>query len=184
MFISLRDLELNPVEFADSFAPGQVDFGGETRQLGNLDFRGRAEIIEEDHGGKLRVQDIRLRGEFSGRFETPCSRCLEPVTADLKNSFDLLYRPLQAGVQGEEVSISEAETEIGFYQGEGLDTADVAREQVLLTLPVKTLCRQDCKGLCAHCGQNLNQAACQCTEERSDPRWAALGSLREQLKKS
>ncbi len=64
--------------------------------------------------------------------------------------FDLIYRPLGVDRRADEVSISEAETEIGYYQGEGLLLEDALREQVLLATPVRALCREDCKGLCPH----------------------------------
>jgi uncharacterized protein len=183
MFVSLHDLEVKTVDIAENFAPGKIDFGEDTKQSGDLKVNGRAELIEENHGGKNMVRDIRLVGDFAGKFESACSRCLDPVTTELKQDFDLLYRPLRAGKQGEEVSISEAETEIGFYQGEGLDTADAVREQVLLAMPAKPLCRQDCKGLCPSCGQNLNTSKCSCAEQRQDGRWSALEGIRDQLKK-
>jgi uncharacterized protein len=183
MFISLQDLEVKPVEFAEMFAPGKIDFGQEILQQGGLKAEGRAELIEEDHGGKNRVQDIRVVGGFEGKLELRCARCLEPVSTTVQEDFDLLYRPLKPGKQGDEISITEAETEIGFYQGHGLELADVIKEQVLLSLPVKSICKEDCKGLCAQCGQNLNQGNCDCTQQRSDPRWSALEGLRDQLKK-
>jgi uncharacterized protein len=183
MFISLQDLEVKPVEFAETFAPGKIDFGQEIVQRGGLKAEGRAELIEEDHGGKNRVQDIRVVGGFEGKVELRCARCLEPVPTTVHEAFDLLYRPLKPGKQGDEISITEAETEIGFYRGNGLELADVIKEQVLLSLPVKSVCKEDCKGLCPQCGQNLNQGSCDCTQERSDPRWSALEGLRDQLKK-
>jgi len=95
--------------------------------------------------------------------------------------FDLLYRPLGAVQRDDEVSISEAETEVGFYKGEGLALEDVLREQVLLSVPVKAVCREDCHGLCAQCGKNLNQGKCSCVPVRSDPRWNALREIRSKL---
>lgn len=183
MFISVQDLEVKPVEFAESFAPGTMDFGNDISQQGAITAKGRAELIEEHHGGKNTVQDIRVVGKFSGRMQMHCARCLEPVANEVKESFDLLYRPMKAVKQGEEVSINEAETEIGFYQGNGLELGDVIKEQVLLAMPVKPLCREDCKGLCAHCGQNQNTGSCGCQQERQDPRWSALAGLRDQLKR-
>jgi uncharacterized protein len=95
--------------------------------------------------------------------------------------FDLLYRPLQGSKSGEEVSISESETEIGFYSGEGMELGDSIREQALLALPVKVVCREDCKGLCPRCGKNLNQESCNCSSQSEDPRWNALRDLRDKL---
>jgi uncharacterized protein len=59
---------------------------------------------------------------------------------------------------------------------------DVLREQVLLSLPARTLCRQDCKGLCPRCGQNLNSDVCTCDAAPVDPRWAALSDLGSRMK--
>jgi uncharacterized protein len=56
----------------------------------------------------------------------------------------------------------------------------VLREQVLLAVPLKVICRQDCKGLCPQCGKNLNTESCSCAEP-TDERWSALKELREKL---
>jgi len=86
------------------------------------------------------------------------------------------------GSPADEVAISEAETEIGYYQGEGLLLEDVLREQVLLATPVRALCREDCKGLCPLCGRNLNVEQCHCEQHVSDPRWDALNEIRKSCK--
>jgi uncharacterized protein len=156
--------------------------GPEMQQRSPLHTAGRAELIEErTHGVKETIKDIRLTGSFSGQVEVQCARCLEPVTRDIQADFDLLYRPLGAVQRDDEVSISEAETEVGFYKGEGLALEDVLREQVLLAVPVKAVCREDCRGLCPQCGQNLNQGKCDCVQGKADPRWHALRDLRSKL---
>ncbi|MGZ7094338.1 MAG: YceD family protein, partial [Candidatus Angelobacter sp.] len=83
----------------------------------------------------------------------------------------------------DELSVTAAEAEIGYYQGEGLLLEDVLREQVLLALPLKVTCRADCKGLCPHCGKNLNHEQCSCSTELEDPRWAALKDVRSRLER-
>ena len=80
-----------------------------------------------------------------------------------------------------ERAITADETEIGYYEESGLLLEDVVREQVLLSLPSRTLCTADCKGLCPRCGQNLNQAKCTCDEAPADPRWNALAGLADKL---
>ena len=102
----------------------------------------------------------------------------------LQGEFDLLFRPENADAEAGERAITEDETEIGYYGKTGLLLEDVVREQVLLSLPGRTLCREDCKGLCAHCGQNLNVATCNCSKaaETHDPRWGALQSLKTVIK--
>ena len=184
MFFGLHELELRKIEFAESYAPGAIELGPDVEQKSPLEAKGTAELLEEHHGGKQVVKDIRVVGEFAAQVEMKCARCLEAVPLALNSKFDLLYRPLKTQAQGgsDEVAISEADTEIGFYQGEGLALEDLLKEQVLLAVPAKALCREDCKGLCPQCGQNLNTGSCGCAEKRTDPRWEALADLREKLK--
>lgn len=179
MFIRVRDIEAEALSFDHEFRPGAIDLGAEMHAQGPLHVNGRAELIEErTHGVKETIKDIRVTGRFSGRVEIQCARCLENVTRDLAAEFDLLYRPLGAVERDDRVSISEAETEVGFYKGEGLQLEDVLREQVLLAVPVKAVCREECRGLCPQCGQNLNEGKCGCGPGSSDPRWNALRELR------
>jgi uncharacterized protein len=99
----------------------------------------------------------------------------------VERSFDLLYRPLGIDSGHAELSVTDAEAEIGYYEGEGLLLEDALREQVLLALPLKTICREDCKGLCPHCGKNLNEVQCSCVDAVEDPRWSALKEIRDKL---
>jgi uncharacterized protein len=110
-----------------------------------------------------------------------CARCVEPGAQDVVREFELLYRPLGADAGRDELSVTDAEAEIGYYQGDGLLLEDVLREQVLLALPLKVTCREDCRGLCVHCGKNLNEEQCSCTTTIEDPRWTALREIRSKL---
>ena len=178
----ISELEREPVEFELEIAPGAIDFGEETEQKGSLATSGRAEVIHEHRGPREIVADIRLKGRYSGRFEVPCARCLEPVEAPLSAEFDLIFRPIGSDAGPAERSISAPETEIGYYQKDSLLLEDVLREQVLLSLPVRTVCKPDCKGLCPHCGANRNTNPCSCEEAATDPRWEGLTGLRSRMK--
>ncbi len=181
MLIRVRELELRKLEFNEDLPPGAVEFGPDFRQIGPLHAEGRAELVVEHHGHHQDVEDIRLVGSLETRIEVACARCLEPVVHHVTREFDLLYRPQGVDRRGEEVSISQAETEIGYYQGEGLLLEDTLREQVLLSTPVKSVCREECKGLCPSCGRNLNQEQCNCEQRAGDTRWEALSELRNKL---
>jgi uncharacterized protein len=181
MFLDIKELELQPLEFAEEFQSGAIDLGSEARQRGPLKASGRAEVVEEHHSKHQVIKDLRLRGKLSTQLELQCARCLESVPQDIKREFELLYRPLGADAGRDELSVTAAEAEIGYYQGEGLLLEDVLREQVLLALPLKVTCREDCKGLCPQCGKNLNQERCSCSTEVEDPRWAALKDVRSRL---
>ena len=182
MLITVLDLEREPLEFDLALDPGAIDFGDELAQKGPLAVQGRADVIEEHRGPKEIVSDIRIRGTYKGDVEVPCARCLEPVSMASEGQFDLLFRPLGVDQGSSERAINTADTEIGYYQNGGLALEDVLREQVLLSLPVRTLCRQDCKGLCPRCGRDLNSESCTCETASPDPRWSALSELGSRLK--
>jgi uncharacterized protein len=182
MLITVSELEHEPIEFDKAIPAGAIDFGEEAEQVGDLKAAGRADLIPEHRGPKEILADIRLRADYSGTFQVPCARCVEPVEHHIQSGFDLVFRPLGADQGLPDHAISASETEIGYYQGGSLALEDVLREQVLLSLPVRTLCREDCKGLCPHCGQNLNVEACSCGQTVSDPRWSALSEIRSRIK--
>jgi uncharacterized protein len=182
MDFKVSELEREPIDFDLELAPGAVDFGEEAKQEGKLAASGRAEVLHEHRGPRNIVADIRLKGHFAGNFQVPCARCVEPVEIPLAAEFDLIFRPVGADSDAPERSITAPETEIGYYQRDSLSLEDALREQVLLALPVRTLCRPDCKGLCPRCGADRNKQACNCEEGPSDPRWEALADLRNRVK--
>jgi uncharacterized protein len=181
MFIKVKDLELRKLEFNETFAPGVIELGEDLVQKSPLRASGQAELIRENRGAHEVIEDIRLVGSFSTEIDALCARCLEPVHNAVAEKFDLLYRPLGIDARSEVVSISQAETEIGYYQGGGLQLEDVLKEQLLLALPVKQVCRSNCKGLCPECGKNLNVESCNCVTSMPDPRWSALEDIRKKL---
>jgi uncharacterized protein len=182
MEFQIGELEKEPIEFDLKLGPGIIDYGVEAVQHGLLSTSGSAEVIHEHRGPKDIVADIRLKGRYAGEFCVPCARCVEPVQIPLSSDFDLIFRPIGADTSGSERAISAPETEIGYYQEDSLLLEDVLREQVLLSLPVRTLCKPDCKGLCPRCGKNRNLEPCSCEEGQSDPRWEALAGLRSRIK--
>jgi uncharacterized protein len=177
MRITPLDLAQEPLVLNEVLPAGAIDYAPDVRQVGPLQLNGRAELIVEHRGPKEFVEDLRLRAHFQGRFELLCARCLSTVERDLDGDFDLIFRPAGVDAESGEHAISEDETEIGYYEPSGLLLEDAVREQVLLTLPARTLCQEDCKGLCSHCGADLNQASCDCGTTSADPRWGALAGL-------
>ncbi|HEY3929702.1 MAG TPA: DUF177 domain-containing protein [Candidatus Koribacter sp.] len=182
MLIRIKDLELRPLEFNEAFEPGLIELGNELRQVAPLSTSGKADLIEENRGHKNILDDIRLVGKLATEVESACARCLEPVRQPVTREFELLYRPQGADKTKEEAAVSKGETEISYYEGDGLLLEDVLREQVLLAVPYRLLCQENCKGLCPSCGRNLNSGTCSCEEARPDPRWNPLGGLRDKLK--
>ena len=184
MLITPLQLVDEPLEFSEVIDTGVLDYASDIRQIGPLPVNGVADLLVEHRSSSSHVNDIRLRAHYSADFEIQCARCVDPVAVPLSGDFDLIFRPESADADAGERSITADETEIGYYQESGLLLEDVVREQVLLSLPTRTLCQADCKGLCPRCGQNLNQAKCSCDQAPADPRWnalAGLGSLADKL---
>jgi uncharacterized protein len=129
---------------------------------------------------------FRLVGTVTTALELRCSRCLEPFALPVNAAFDLRYLPQGAGGvektavaddTDEDVAIEDDDVSMTFYQGEEIDLMELLREQFYLVLPMKPLCQEHCKGLCAQCGVNLNNETCQCSHQWEDPRLAGLKAL-------
>lgn len=171
MFLNIRDMEVRPIVFDLTFAPGEIDsFDSELRQTTGLRVEGRADLLGS-------VEEIRIQGEFEVGLESDCERCLELAVFPIRRQFDLYYSPEESTPEAGEVALKAGEVEIAFYDGDGLDLKEVLREQVLLALPMQRLCRADCKGLCPVCGVNRNGQDCSCVVNVVDERWSALRKL-------
>ena len=171
MFLDVKELALHKIRIRKSYAPGTVDFhSGEVRQVDPLEVRATAELVDSQ---------IRISGTLHTRLELACARCLETVSEEVSREFDLYYRPVAGIAKEEEVHLRTDNTEIGFFQGEGLFLADILAEQVILALPMKVICRSDCRGLCPHCGANLNSEECRCETSAADPRLTPLARLKQ-----
>src|SRR6266481_6270952 len=184
MLLEVKVLYLMKGDVIETVATCVVGLGPDVEQKVPLRATGRAELVRENRGSRQVVEDIRVVGNLSTEIEIRCARCLEPVDNAVSEAFDLIYRPLGVDAKSDEASICQAETEIGYYQGEGLLLEDVLKEQVLLALPAKRVCSPGCKGLCPHCGCNLNVENCSCVSTMRDPRWAELEDIRKKLERS
>jgi len=123
-------------------------------------------------------RQFRLAGHVSTVLELTCSRCLEPFSVPIDAVFDLRYQPHTENAGEGEREIEEDDLTTAFYENDAIDLGQLMREQFYLSLPMKPLCSDDCRGLCAVCGSNLNRATCECRPDWEDPRLAALKALR------
>lgn len=168
MFFSVKELELKKVRFDVAFPPGEIDFSDVgVKQVTPLVAMGSAELLANTLG------EIRIQGELKVTMEASCDRCLEPAAFPLDARFDLFYRP-DLDTARDEIEIDQGESEIAFYEGDGIELKDVLREYVLLSMPMQKICREDCRGICPWCGQNRNLTQCSCEPKAVDDRWAAL----------
>src|SRR5690349_2277490 len=170
MFLSVKEMELRKIRFDEAFQPGRIDFREEDlEQIAPLVVAGSAELV--DHSGG----EVRIQGRYAVEMASPCDRCLQRAQFPLEAGFDLYYRPMSWIAREEEVEVDDAEVEMAFYEGGGIELEDVVKEQVLLALPMQRICSEDCKGICPVCGRNRNETACDChVESNGDERWGAL----------
>jgi uncharacterized protein len=173
MFLSIKEMELRKLAFCETYPPGELEFlDGKLKQASPLVTEGSAELLSRELG------EVRVRGRLSVSIETECDRCLEPVSFPVESDFDLFYEPMSVLKAANEVEINPGESEIGFYEGEGLELEEILRERILLALPMQKVCRQDCRGICPVCGQNRNQKSCDCETTVLNARLAALKDLK------
>lgn len=124
----------------------------------------------------------RLVGTVRATLRLACGRCLEPYPVPVDSAFDLRYLPHAANTGDGEREVGEDDLTTAFYRDDVIDLGELVREQFYLAVPMKPLCREDCRGLCPQCGTNLNRDTCMCTGRWSDPRLAGLRSLLDRRK--
>ncbi len=122
-----------------------------------------AAVTVENHAGMI-VLEAAVRFVY----RAPCDRCGQPVSK--KNAYQFRH-----------ILVSELPEDDGndYIQAPDykLDTVSLLRDDILLELPSKFLCKESCKGLCSKCGKNLNEGACSCEAKEIDPRLAVLKQL-------
>lgn len=139
---------------------------------------------------------VLLVGDLAAHLSAPCKRCLRDVPMDLPIHFTLNLVPEpsttleDAGLDGEAAedprsqkrdsggSFAMGDADREYFDGRTIDLDPIVREQVLLALPVAVVCKDECKGLCPVCGQDLNEAECGCERKVVDPRLAVLKSIK------
>jgi uncharacterized protein len=171
MRIELDKLEETGGQFAHAYEPEELVLDDEHVRLTRW---------PEISGSASRSgQQVRLRGRITARAEVDCDRCLKSVDVPVEADFDVTYVPAtDYGAGPEAAELQEDDLGLSVFDGESIDVDELVREQVLLTLPTRALCGEDCKGLCPVCGEDRNQEACACQPTEVDPRWAALKDLR------
>jgi len=119
----------------------------------------------------------RVSGRVQTRLQLACGRCLEPFEIPVDSPFDLRYVPETLGADGEEREVEEDDLTTAFYKEDAIDLGELMHEQFVLALPMKPLCSDACRGLCVHCGTNLNKGTCECKPTWTDPRLDVLKGM-------
>lgn len=130
------------------------------------------------------LQNVYVRGRVTAALHFDCSRCAEEGELALEVPWHVLFvspdrRDVDTSRYG--ADLGEPDLEMGEVTDGLVDLEPAVREALVLSLPGAPRCKDDCAGLCAGCGENLNEGTCRCTSTVSDPRWAPLAALREKL---
>ena len=109
--------------------------------------------------------EVLVNGSVSAEIEMVCNRCLAEFKKRIDVPVSLVYEPAEE-VKGQTHELGMDELDTGFYREDELDLDAVVTEQVVLNMPIQSLCSENCKGICPHCGANLNEGSCSCPAEQ------------------
>ena len=172
----LIDISRIPPEGLDIDEPieaGEVHLDGEeTFRFESGRIHGHVDVDPES--------TVHVKGHLSVTLGFECGRCLEPIPFTLDQDLDLFFLPHREGMsdgEEDEVELTERDLVVAYYRGDRLDLGEVVREQLILSVPMKRLCRETCQGLCLSCGMNKNNGRCDCVVDDTDSRLAPLKKL-------
>ena len=156
-------LDINqPLEPQELHLDGEADF--ELHSGGSVD-------CHIDRGAD---DTVHVRGHLDAELGLRCGRCLDPFRLPVHHEMDLFYLPRAETPteQEEDVALSGRDLVVAYYDGEHIDLGELIREQFVLSLPMKKICKDGCAGLCPSCGANHNRTSCECPGEADevDPR--------------
>ncbi len=123
---------------------------------------------------------VYLAGSMETEISLVCSRCGKPFEAHVEAGFKLDLVPFESLPREEEKELHAGDLDVEFYKNGIIDLREFLREQILLQVPMKPLCTEDCRGLCQYCGQDLNIAQCACEPPAGHPGLSGLKGLLEE----
>jgi len=130
---------------------------------------------------KINLQKIKeeyyLHGLVTAPVDVECSRCLEMFESEVITEFEIVIKT----AEGKAVLASDVKEDCIYLKQNDhiIDLTDVVRQALVLALPMKPVCNEECKGLCPNCGVNLNEETCDCSPDEIDERWNGLRNLLE-----
>jgi uncharacterized protein len=167
ILLDLREFEEFPASATLSAGPGQI--GADDDRLVKIDEATVRLAIQMSH------EEFFCQGQIDARLTLECARCLTPFTVEVSEPVDFIIR---SETRESEPGAIDDEDYV-FFKGNDLtaDIVDPVRQAIVLSLPLKPLCREDCRGLCPQCRINWNEGSCDCEVKVNDPRWDGLKDL-------
>ena len=179
MYIQIEEIKEDGLKREFEKSPEFFPVLSEMIKLGECKFAAPIRTTANAH----RIGDmIQLNGEIDTLVHLSCGRCLNDFQTPLNSEFELTYvRRLpdaRLDEDQDEVEIRADEAGLIYFEGDEINLQEGIQEQVILMLPIKALCRKDCKGLCINCGADLNRGDCGCDRRPPDNKFAALKDLK------
>ena len=169
---NLRDRD-EPLLIVKEFTEGELNVDNDISVL--------LRPVHSEFQVSLLGEQIHVKGVLATDVEFTCSRCLKSLRNSIEKKFALDYRPDPMVEERAEFSLTNTDLDIGFYRDQRLDLSALISEQVVLEIPMKPVCHEECKGLCDQCGADLNEGDCDCKPRSVDPRLAVLERLRKRI---
>ena len=166
MRIELENLEDGKGSFAHTYQPEELNLGDERVRI--------TEPITVNGRVKKSGSEVHVSGRVETRVNVECDRCLKTIELPVSAGFKLPYITGQEYETSHAAELTPDEMALSVFDGEAIDLDEIVREQILLSVPDRVLCEENCKGICSICGTNLNTGSCECKSSEVDPRWAAL----------
>ena len=170
MRIKLENLEGGKGAFAHVYNPDELNPVDERVKL----------TTPATVNGKIRLagNEVFVNGHVDTRAQVECDRCLKPIELPVNADFELEYITGSEYETSAAAELTEAEMSVSVFNGDAIDVDEIVKEQILLAVPTRMLCREDCKGICPQCGVDRNTGECSCETKEIDPRWTALKNLK------
>ena len=169
MLVELASLERQGGKFAHNYGPGELDLIEERISV----------AVPPRVTGRIQRSDskVTVSGEITAELQLECDRCLKALLIPVSNVFRVEYVTTDVYQASQNAELLDEDLSLSVFDGEVFEIDELAREQLLLSLPAQVLCREDCKGLCPVCGGDRNSTDCKCQQVEIDPRWAGLKEI-------
>ncbi|MGI8495516.1 MAG: YceD family protein [Pyrinomonadaceae bacterium] len=169
MIIDLFEISDPVYDFKAELSPADIDLEEETARL--------EKPVKIAGTLNKKIAQVDVSGKITAEIEIDCTRCLTQAQTALDFPFNVVYVTGENYTQDEEAELRAEDLDVAVFEGDKIDLSELAREQILLNLPTRFLCRENCPGLCPKCGANRNAVNCGCEEKELDPRWQGLREL-------
>lgn len=170
MKIYVQELDRRPIKLDESRPPDKMD-------TGELDFQ-IVEPVDMELTLEKMKREVLGRGTISARVKPQCCRCLQDFEIDLDTKVHVRFISRDKLDSDLPEDLADKDLNVFYHDPKFIDIDELIRENLILALPFKLLCQEDCKGLCPQCGANLNKTTCDCPPiETGDPRMAQLKKL-------